>query len=674
MRRFAVAMAVGSILLAACTSGQTVVEQDGGTTPRVPVQPQFQVAGGLEPFDACDDLLGWITGHAVDLVGPYGFDGGYGYLAQDEVFFGEAETIGGAADAAAETAPRAPATVPGSGDDFTSTNVQELGIDEPDIVKTDGERIIVVSGSQLHVVTIDNDRLTLAGTVDLGFWTQDLFLTGDRVIAVSNGWNDWGGPMPLAETSADAVWYPSQAIVTVVEVDITDAGDPTLTSTLRIDGSYVSARMVHDRVRLVISAGPTGFAWTYPEGSGLRAERDAEAANRKLVEDSTIENWVPYYILSDVDGVDRVVDEGVLVDCSRTHHPDEFSGLNTLSLVTLGDESLTIDDATAVFADGQIVYSSADSTYVATTTWLDPVVLERQGLPDEAATMIHKFALTERRAGYRASGAVPGYMLSQWSMSEWDGHLRVATTSSPAWWGDSTSESSVSVLAEDDGELITVGRVDGLGKGEQIYAVRFMADRGYVVTFRQVDPLYVLDLSDPERPTVEGELKIPGYSAYLHPVDDGYLMGIGQDADLDGRTSGTQVSLFDVRDPADPTRVDRLTISGASSEVEWDHHAFLHHASSGLTVFPYQRWSWEDDGQGDVVGALVLTVTEHGIAERGTVSHGDSSWESMPIRRAMLIDGQLVTVSDAGVMVSDSASLERLDWVAFPGFEGVFRK
>ena len=670
MRRFAAAMAVGSLLLAACTSGATVAEETSDTTRRVPAQPQFQVAGGLEPFDACEDLLGWITSHAVDLVGPYGFDGAYPYLRGDVVF---EESIGAGADAAAEAAPRSAPTGPAS-DDFTSTNVQELGIDEPDIVKTDGERIVVVSGNQLHVVTVANGRLALAGTVDLGFWTQDLFLTGDRVIAVSNGWNDWGGPMPLAELSTDAVWYPSQAIVTVAEVDIADASDPTMTSTLRIDGSYVSARLVHDRVRLVISAGPNGFAWTYPEGSGLRAERDAEAANRKLVEDSTIENWLPYYILSDVAGVDRVVDEGVLVSCSRTHHPDEFSGLNTLSLVTLGADNLAIDDATAVFADGQIVYSSADSTYVATTAWLDPVVLERQGLPDEAATMIHKFALTERRAGYRASGAVSGYMLSQWSMSEWDGHLRVATTSSPAWWGDSTSESAVTILAEEDGELLTVGRVDGLGEGEQIYAVRFIADRGYVVTFRQIDPLYVVDLSDPERPTVEGELKIPGYSAYLHPVDDGYLMGVGQDADLEGRTSGTQVSLFDVRDPGDPTRVDRLTISGASSEVEWDHHAFLHHAPSGLTVFPYQLWSWEGDGQGDVVAALVLTVTEHGIAERGTVSHGDSSWQSMPIRRAMLIDGQLVTVSDAGVMASDAESLERIDWVAFPGFEDVFRK
>lgn len=672
MRRVAVAMAVGSVLLAACTSGSITVEPNDGTTRRVTAQPQFQVAGALTPFDACEDLLGWITAEAVDLVGPYGLNGGYGYLARDEVFVGEVDDGAARLESGGPAVPEAATTAPAADDDFTTTNVQELGIDEPDIVKTDGERIVVVAGTQLHVVTIRDSRLTLAGTVDLGFWTQDLFLAGDRVIAISNGWSDWGGPVPMAETSADAAWYPSQAIVTIAEVDISDADDPAVTSTLRIDGNYVSARMVHGRVRLVVSAGPTGFAWTHPEGSGLRSEREAEAANRRLIEASTIENWVPYYILTDVDGVDRVVDEGVLLDCTRTHHPDEFSGLNTLSLVTLEAESLAVEDATAVFADGQIVYASADSTYVATTAWLDPVVLEREGLPDEAATMIHKFALTEHRAGYRASGAVPGYMLSQWSMSEWDGHLRVATTSSPDWWGDGRSESSVTVLAEEDGELRSVGRVDGLGKGEQIYAVRFIEDRGYVVTFRQVDPLYVLDLSDPDRPTVEGDLKIPGYSAYLHPVDGDYLMGVGQDADLDGRTMGTQVSLFDVGDPTDPTRVDRLTIGGASSEVEWDHHAFLHHAPSGLTVFPYQRWSWEDDRRGDVVGALVLTVTENGITERGTVSHGDWSWAGMPIRRAMLIEGDLVTVSEAGVMVSDVRSLERLSWAAFPGYENVF--
>jgi uncharacterized secreted protein with C-terminal beta-propeller domain len=279
--------------------------------------------------------------------------------------------------------------------------------------------------------------------------------------------------------------------------------------------------------------------------------------------------------------------------------------------------------------------------------------------------MIHRFELRERGADYRGSGSVAGYLLSQWSMSEHDGFLRVASTDTPAWRGGPDTESMVTVLDTRGEELRTVGLVDGLGRGERIYSVRFLGDRGYVVTFRQIDPLYIIDLSDPTSPTVRGELKIPGYSSYLHPIGPATLLGVGQDADLDGRVRGLQASLFDVSDPRDPARIDRLTMPGGQSEVEWDHHAFMHDPSSGLTVFPFQRWS-EGDGSTTPTGALVLTVDDRGIRATGEISHdrkGANSW--MPIRRALMIDGSLLTVSDAGIMISDAGSLETLDWVAF---------
>ncbi|MGB5565119.1 MAG: beta-propeller domain-containing protein, partial [Acidimicrobiia bacterium] len=201
----------------------------------------------------------------------------------------------------------------------------------------------------------------------------------------------------------------------------------------------------------------------------------------------------------------------------------------------------------------------------------------------------------------------------------------------------------------------------------RIYSVRFFGDLGYVVTFRQVDPLYVIDLSDPERPKIRGELKIPGYSAYLHPVGDNALLGVGQDADLDGRVRGLQASLFDVSNPDDPARIDRYTLENGHSEVEWDHHAFLHDPSTGLTVFPYERWDEGDTGLSPA-GALVLSVSEDGIRETGVVSHDpDGSKWWMPIRRSLLINGNLVTVSDAGVMVSDADTLKTIDWVGFGG-------
>ena len=225
------------------------------------------------------------------------------------------------------------------------------------------------------------------------------------------------------------------------------------------------------------------------------------------------------------------------------------------------------------------------------------------------------------------------------------------------------SEAGNRVLRDNGDELETIGSVDGLGRGERIYAVRFIEDRGYVVTFRQVDPLYVIDLSDPRRPTVEGELKIHGYSAYLHPVSDDLLLGVGQDADHNGRVTGLQASLFDVADPQAPERTDQFTMGDASSELEWDHHAFLFNPADGLTVIPFQRW----DDKGARAGALVLEVTAAGIREIGIVSHNTKAnrgWE-MPVRRSLLIDGRLVTVSEAGVMMSAADTLDTLDWVEF---------
>jgi uncharacterized secreted protein with C-terminal beta-propeller domain len=656
------ALALSACALPARSSGMTT--QLGPSPATTVVRPSNPPAAGvLLPFDACDDLLDWTIGHALDRVGPYGLDWYGMYPVYDEVF----------ADAAGaleqSTAPQSPTTTGAAsgGDGVLGTNLQEVGVDEPDLVKTDGKHIVAVSGTTLYVVAIDRDRLTLSGSIDLGFWTQDLFLDGNRVIAIANGGYD---VMPFVEDAIDGefgVAAMPTPVVSVVEIDISDPNDPELSRTLRIDGRYVSSRMVDGSVRLVVSSGFNGLAFVYPEGGGLRAEREAEARNREIIENSTIENWLPYFVVTDHEGRDRVAEEGTLLACNRTNHPDEFSGFNTLSLVTLDRNDLSVADATGVFADGDIVYSSGAATYVATSRWVDPVVFERNERPAGTTTMIHKFALSARGAGYQASGAVPGYMLSQWSMSEHDGYLRVASTDTPAWWDGPESESMVTVLTTKGDELRAIGSVDGLGRGERIYSVRFFGNLGYVVTFRQVDPLYVIDLSNPERPEVRGELKIPGYSAYLHPVGNDALLGVGQDADLDGRVQGLQASLFDISDPDDPARIDRYTMENGHSEVEWDHHAFLHDPSTGLTVFPYERWDDSTTGFSPT-GALVLSVTEDGIREGGVVSHDpDGSKWSMPIRRSLLINGNLVTVSEAGVMVSDADTLTTIDWVAFNG-------
>jgi hypothetical protein len=268
---------------------------------------------------------------------------------------------------------------------------------------------------------------------------------------------------------------------------------------------------------------------------------------------------------------------------------------------------------------------------------------------------------------------VKGQILNQFSFSEHEGFLRVATTQGS---GGEGSESFVTVLAERDGQLTAAGMVGNLGRGERIYAVRFIGDVGYVVTFRQTDPLYTIDLSDPTRPLVVGELKIPGFSAYLHPVGEGLLLGIGQDATDTGQRLGAQVSLFDVSDPASPQRLDQAALGSGASAVEYDHHAFLWWGPSRLAVIPVQNW----DGPSPFNGVVGFSADRKaGIDEIGRVGHepaagsqggtfapGQPEMFASPIQRSLVIGEALYTISDAGVLASGIGNLAPLEWVAFP--------
>lgn len=708
MRRLTAVPLTLLIALTACTSAPTedpLAERDrepalstaGGAFT---LPDDLQLAAALTPFTACDEYLEHVKEHALEIVTPWGIGGmgGWhrGWDAED--------TEDDSDRAAADSAGAEPASGDAGGGDFSTTNVQEVGVDEPDRVKTDGDVLYLVDEARLRVVDITGDDPVELGSLAMrDAYDARLLLDGDRLLVTSSAY----GILPFAgERIADAMPYGGE-ITTVTLVDVSDPSSPEVVERLTVDGATVSARLVDGVARVVVrTTAGLNLPWEHPGAGGLRAERRALEANRDLIRASHAEDWLPYFIHETADGDTT---ERTLLACDQVARPEPFAGLGTLSVLTVdvGDGSLLPDaGGVGILAGGDTVYASTEKLFVATTRWVDWESLsdrDRRDQAEQTTSEIHAFDITDPDGtSYLGSGAVPGHLLNQWAMSEHAGHLRVATTVGDAWSdGGDPSESLVTVLDLGDPALPVVGQVDGLGVTERIYAVRFMGDVGYVVTFRETDPLYTLDLADPTAPRATGELKINGYSAYLHPIGDDLLIGVGQDAEDDGRTIGLQVSLFDVADPADPQRLDQLTIEDGYSEVEYDHHAFLHWPATGLTVLPYQRWSWDEESEKDdhEVGALAFTASRaDGIVEEARLSHlpqlrrdyealggdpdevgssggetsatlggiapGEWTWRAT-ISRSMVRGERVLTISGAGIATYDLDTLEAVGWYRF---------
>ncbi len=666
----------------------------------------------LELADSCDALLDHLIAEGIERVGPYGFNGD-GYWGGGIVMEMEAMSDDAMEESAADTS--APATTVQNSEDgsdsFSGTNNQEANVEEADRVKTDGNRLIIMRGNSIEVfdVTGDEPELTRSIKLDDDSWGAEMFLVGDSVLLLSNAWSSQAF---LADSASSSFRPNGVSTSKLTEVDLT-TGD--IGATVEIEGSYLSAREVDGSIRIVTTSGLGNFDFLFPSNQG--AEDAAERANREIIDQSTIEQWIPTFRQSS-DG--EVVSEGQAFDCTDMYIPTEFSGFGALTILTVDiDDGLSINDSLGVLSDGQTVYASTDRLTVASNRypewdWDTGELVESD---EDYTTSMHTFDISEvGSTDYVASGSVVGSLLSQYSLSEHEGFLRVATTDGSAWDRDEQSQSMVTVLEEQGDELVQVGFVDGLGKGEQIFAVRFMGDVGYVVTFRQIDPLYTVDLSDPTNPTVLGELKIPGFSTYLHPVGEGLLLGIGQDASDEGFTTGAQASLFDVGDLTDPQRVDQVDFGENSySSVEWDPKSFLFWGERKLAVIPVSSWNYnEETGEerNSATAVLVQVNNDNTLTEIARLGHpvnsecesyyleeeleveqdagedaeasfaedapatdsiapesppfDDYCWSYQPeIQRSIVIGDAIFTISDVGVQKNDLDDLSSSSWSPF---------
>jgi uncharacterized secreted protein with C-terminal beta-propeller domain len=610
-------------LLALLTGAATLAAASTSAAP--------QATPGLRTFKGCGDFLSHVKPQALKIVGPYGLGGGALALATER------------------------AAAPAADVDYSTTNVQEQGVDEPDIVKTDGEKIVALAQGKLRVVVLGKDKPELEASLAVE-GASLLLLHRNRAVVVSHTY----GARPLPADARLIAPMPTQTVLT--DVDLSTPSRPRVVRTLTLDAGYLDARLIGSSLRVVLTSQPP-IGFEPPTDPGTTGERAALEQNRVTIRSSRARDWLPSYTLRNRrTGVKRT---GLLLGCSHIARPSRFSGLGVLSVVTFDlAKGLVPVDTDGVMSDGQTIYASKSSLYVATQRWTEPGDLDN-GKPPRQTTALHRFDISDPlRARYRASGEVNGYVLNQFAMSELDGVLRVATTEFPLWWGgaQTDSESFVTTFEQRGGQLVRLGRQGGLGRGERIFGVRFIGDAAYVVTFRQVDPLYVVDLSRPADPVIRGELKIRGYSAYLHPLGPNLLLGLGQDATDEGRVLGTQVSTFDVSDPRRPALLRRVTLGKAWSEAEWDHHAFLYWPREALAVLPVQASVPAPNGGEELLSAAVaLRARRTALDVEGTIRHPGSAG----IRRALVVGDVLYTLSDSGLKGSALSTLATRSWLWF---------
>ncbi|HET6652135.1 MAG TPA: beta-propeller domain-containing protein [Nocardioides sp.] len=607
------------LTVAAGATAATVIGFGGPAVVAPPSRPASLLpraaAATLPEFTDCEELRQWYVETALPRVGPWGFGSVFAFAADRA----SEPSAGALADQAV-----------GSSD--TGTNVQEAGVDEPDLAKTDGEILVRVARQDLLVVDVSGERARPLSRTPLPGprgGLSELLLVDDTVLVV--GTETWWGP--FVDASFRAAVPGVQPVRThLVAVDVSTPSSPVVASHQRVDGTLVGAREYGDgTVRAVVTTGLPQLDFVHP--TPARSGREAVLENRRVVRSATVDDWLPGIRHGDGRG------RHPLLDCGDVRHPEKDAGPGTLSVLTFGIDDPRGLTATAVTAAGDLAYSSSTRLFVATLNsgaW-DAVPLGDPVVPRGLVrrTQVHAFDLSGGATSYVASGSVPGTVRDRWSFSEHEGRLRVATALGRGWM---PRENAVHVLEESSGRLRVVGSVKGLGPGEQVQSVRWLGDLAVVVTFRQTDPLYTVDLSDPADPRVLGALKIRGFSAYLHPVGEGLLLGLGRDATKRGVDLGGQAAVFDLDDLGRVVRT-ATTAFGRSAELgtRWEPRAFTYMPEQRLALVPVETWDRPS------VRLVALRVGPAGQLTRAA-SWPVGRWGASSVRALPLDDGWVAVV------------------------------
>ena len=685
----------------------------------------------MKKFSSHNELKEFLEEGVNNSSGMYGSATLGGFSRQEMIFdsaskSGEIETWG---------AIDVPSGVPvpdgkGGGDDYSTTNVQVAGVDEGDIVKTDGEYIYAVSGNDVVIAkAYPADGSEITARIKLDSSISGIYLNGDKLAVYGQSYDVY-----IMENYKDLLPRKRSNQFTFFKVyDISDKSNPKEERSVDFEGGYTNSRMIGSYIYFVTSS----YSY-YPYYDDDESPIPIILENGKIVsggESATGRAFpniyyfdIPYYsynfmTVSAVDISDsgkKINNEIYLLDSSQNSMFVSKDNIYITFVKRISEEELMIDVVKEMILPKlskkdreRIAEIEATKNYILSpqdkigkimiiiTAFGESLTEdEQEQLGEELEkkvkqkyediskemekTIIHKIGIDGGTLKYKTAGEVPGVVLNQFSMDEDKGYFRIATTKNRSWsrFGDWEERESYSNLYVLDEKMNAVGKVEKLAEGERIYSVRFMQNRAYLVTFKQVDPLFVIDLSSPTNPKVLGKLKIPGYSNYLHPYDETTLIGLGKDSgDWDAKL---KLSLFDVSSIGDPKEIDTYILEGKRSDsiALNDHKAFLFSKEKNLLVIPA---SYEEEIIWDIVekekeimpnpskyfrGAAVFYVDKKGFELRGMIDHSDGSNEDSyysryggvsSVKRSLFIKEILYTLSEKYLKMNKLDGLENVN-------------
>ena len=640
-----------------------------GSAPLI-LQSGSPAVGGLKNFGSNQELVDYLTnatnGQYTSVYGPLDSHILWSRPVPQVAPSGTLGITGatgptgavGATGAAGDKGSESSNTVTVTGSGFSTTNIQVQGVDEADTVKNDGQYIYTISNSYnyygyggdntntVYIVSADQNNPRVVAKISLGNDTAPagLFLSADssKLVVIASKYQYYNYMRTDIAAPTIMPYYQSDVYTFLYVYDISNKAQPTLTRNITASGSYFNSRMIGDNIYAIVSQ----TAWVY--------------------------NNLP--------SAPTVYEDGKEYACSATsiYYADmndtsfsftSFYGLN------IKDDAASPTNMTVLMGGASTMYVSPQNIYLTYSDW------------DQTSgqyNSIYRVAINGLQLSVQAQGSVPGYIINQYAMDEYNGYFRVATNYWSYGQSSSTQVNNVYILNQN---LTVTGKLEGLAPNENMHSVRFMGDRCYLVTYQTTDPLFVIDLANPTNPTVLGELKIPGYSDYLHPYDATHIIGVGKDADVttDGSIAyyqGIKLALFDVSDVNHPVQISNVSIGdrGSQSDALNDPKAFLFDKAKNLLVIPVSVAKVSDEAKamygssayGTEVwqGAYVYTVTASGFQLKGTVTHlnatqlanTDQFWSSQNqwITRELYIGNTLYTISNAQVKLNSLTDLSEI--------------